>query len=211
MLTSPSIMNAKNGDGSYMTVEEVKIEALVLMVAAADTSAAFIGPFVNNVIQNATIHARLQEEIQTFDLRGKLAPSIVTYEQTQQLPYFMACVKESLRFSPSTPFIMPRLVSKGGIEINGVYVPEGTEIGGNPYVLHRNTDVFGTDAHDFSPDRWLESEERSKEMDRYILSWGYGPRVCLGKNIAQMMTQKLCLEVCLSVFTTPHCLSRRKR
>jgi len=188
-------MNATNGDGTYMTVEEIKVEALVLMVAAADTSAAFIGPFVNNIIQNRKIHARLHHEIQSFEAQGRLAPDIATYEQTQQLPYFIACIKESLRFTPSTPFIMPRLVSKGGIEINGVFVPEGTEIGTNPYVLHRNKEVFGENAFDFNPDRWLVSEERTKEMDKYILSWGYGPRICLGKNIAQMMTQKLCLEV----------------
>jgi cytochrome P450 len=189
-------MNAKNSDGSYMTVEEIKVEALVLMVAAADTSAAFIGPFINNVIQNPKIHSRLRQEIQEFESQGKLAVGVVSYEQAQQLPYFQACIKESLRYSPSTPFIMPRVVSKGGIDINGIYVPEGTEIGANPYVVHRDKEVFGHDAFVFNPDRWLESEERTKEMDKYILSWGYGPRICLGKNIAQMMTQKLCLEVC---------------
>lgn len=189
-------MNAKNSDGTYLTIEEIKVEALVLMVAAADTSAAFLSPFINNVIQNPKIHARLREEIQRFEANGQLAPDIVTYEQTQKLPYFMACIKESLRYSPSTPFIMPRVVSKGGIEINSIFVPEGTEIGANPYVVHRDREVFGDDAFAFNPDRWLFSDERSKEMDRYILSWGYGARVCLGKNIAQMITQKICLEVC---------------
>ena len=77
-----------------------------------------------------------------------------------------------------------------------VYVPEGTEMVANPYVIHRDKGVFGEDAFEFNPDRWLESEERSREMNKYLMTWGYGARQCLGKNVAQLMTQKLCLEVC---------------
>jgi hypothetical protein len=194
-----SIMNAKNPDGSYMTDEEIKVEALVLMVAATDTTAAFVGSFVQNIISHPAVYQRLRAEIDSFESEGKLPPGIVSYEQAQVLPYFSACIRESLRFSPSTPFMMPRLVSKGGIEINGVHVPEGTEIGANPWVVHRDTKIFGADAAQFNPDRWLESEARSKEMDKYIMTWGYGARQCLGKNIAQMITQKLCLEVCRSL------------
>ncbi|OJJ33631.1 hypothetical protein ASPWEDRAFT_741538 [Aspergillus wentii DTO 134E9] len=201
-----NIMNAKNTDDGYMSTEGIKVEALVLMVAASDTSAAFIGPFINNIIQNKHIYSRLRQEIQQFESSGQLAAGVVTYEQTQNLPYFIACIKESLRYSPSIPFIMPRVVSKGGIEINGVYVPEGTEIGANPYVVHRNKEVFGEDAFIFNPDRWLEIEERTREMDKYILSWGYGPRICLGKNIAQTMTQKLCLEIPVAGIGIEACL-----
>lgn len=69
-----------------------------------------------------------------------------------------------------------------------VYVPEGTEMVANPYVIHRDKGVFGKDTFEFNPDRWLESEERSMEMNKYFMSWGYGARQCLGKNAAQLMT-----------------------
>ncbi len=42
-------MNVKNADGSYMSQEEIRIEALVMLVAATDPSSAFISPFVDNV------------------------------------------------------------------------------------------------------------------------------------------------------------------
>ena len=54
-------MNTKNADGSYMTEAEIKAEAFVLMVAGPDTAAAFIGPFVNNVIQNPVIDKRFRD------------------------------------------------------------------------------------------------------------------------------------------------------
>lgn len=188
-------MNTENPNGSYMTYEEIKVEALVLMVAATDTTAAFVGSFVQSIISNLTVYQRLRHEIQAFEADGELTPGIVSYEQAQTLPYFSACIKEPLRYSPSTPFMMPRLVSKGGLNLNGIHVPEGTEIGANPWVLHRDTKIFGSNAAQFNPDRWLESEARSKEMDKYIMTWGYGARRCLGKNIAQMITNKLRVEV----------------
>ncbi|KAL9123290.1 MAG: hypothetical protein Q9187_000162 [Circinaria calcarea] len=190
-----SILAATNADGTLMSIEEVKTEAFVLMVAAADTSSAFLGPFVNHVIQDPTVYEKLVQEIQSFELAGKLSSPVPTVDETNNMPYFTACVKETLRFSPSTPFILPRYVSRGGIDLNGTWVPEGAEIGANPYIVHRDSVTFGEDAHLFCPERWLESEERAKEMDKYILSWGYGTRVCLGKNIAQMMIQKLCLQL----------------
>ena len=49
--------------------------------------------------------------------------------------------------------IMPRYVSKGGLNVNGQYIPEKTEMGANPYVIHRDTAVFGEDAHVFRPEK----------------------------------------------------------
>lgn len=181
-----------------MSIEEIKTESFVLMVAAADTTSAFVSAFVNNIIQDADIYANLAREIHSFELAGKLSMPVATFDETNDMSYFMACIKETLRFSPSTPFILPRYVSKNGMNINGIWVPEGTEIGANPYVVHRDSATFGADAHLFRPERWLDNEERTKRMDRYILSWGYGARICLGKNVAQMITQKLCLQVSLN-------------
>lgn len=185
-----------------MTIEEVNAEAFVLMVAGTDTSTAFIGSFIHNVIQSPQTTRTLLQEIQDFDRVGKLSSPVATVEETKQLPYFLACVKETLRFAPPIPFILPRYVSKGGLDLNGIWVPQGTEIAANAYVTNRDKATFGDDADYFRPERWLEGEEKAREMDRYMLSWGYGARVCLGKNIAQMVTQKLCLHVSVMFFNS---------
>ena len=165
------------------------------MVAASDTTSAFICPFVNNVCQDPRVYSNLVREIDTFEEQSKLSSPVATFDQTNDMPYFMACVKETLRFSPSTPMIMPRYISKGGLNINGQWIPEKTEVGANPYVVHRDTAIFGEDAHVFRPERWLGDKDKVKEMDKYMMTFGYGTRTCLGKNIAQLETQKLCLQV----------------
>lgn len=40
----------------------------------------------------------------------------------------------------------------------------------NPYVVHRNKEIFGEDADIFRPERWFEREE--KTMNRYMLQVG---------------------------------------
>ena len=194
-----SLLHAQNADGSLISIEEVKVECFILMVAASDTTSAFICPFVNNIIQDQRIYNKLQAEIDEFERQGRLTSPVVKFDETNQMPYYMACVKENLRFSPSTPMIMPRYISDGGIIVDGTLIPERAEMGANPYVIHRDISVYGEDAHLFRPERWLVDHERVKEMDRYLMTFGYGTRSCLGKNIAQLETQKLCLQVCLIV------------
>ena len=178
------------------------------MVAASDTTSAFICPFVNNICQDSRVHNNLIREIDTFEQQSKLSSPVVTFDETNDMPYFMACVKETLRFSPSTPMIMPRYISEGGLSVNGKLIPEKTEMGANPYVIHRDPAVFGEDSHVFRPERWLGSEQRVREMDKYLMTFGYGTRTCLGKNIAQLEIQKLCLQVSAVLSSTS---SRPKR
>jgi cytochrome P450 len=64
------------------------------------------------------------------------------------------------------------------------------------YTIHRNRDFWGEDAEEFRPERWFEGEpERTKEMDAGLFHFGYGFRVCIGKDIATMELYKLLPEV----------------
>lgn len=46
-----------------------------------------------------------------------------------------------------------------------------TRVGINPYVIHRNKEVFSDDADIFRPERWMERDE--KYMSRYMLQVGW--------------------------------------
>lgn len=191
-----NILNAKNPDGSTITLDEVKTECFVLMVAASDTTAAFFCGFLRYVLQTPGVHEKLVAEIDDYDRRGLLSHPVPLYDEIKDMPYFSACYKETMRYQPSTPMIIPRYVSEGGMTLHNQFIPAGTEIGANPYVVHRNRRIFGEDAHEFRPERWLEDPDRAALMDKCILTWGYGTRICLGKNIALLETYKLLVQVC---------------
>ena len=93
------------------------------------------------------ITLKLLDEICTFEKQCKLSSPVAKYG----MPYFMACVRETLRIRPPTPINLTRYVAKGGIVIDGVWVPETVEVGANPNLIHCNKDVFGEDANSFRP------------------------------------------------------------
>src|SRR5271163_2868671 len=137
-----------------------------------------------HILKNPQVYAKLQAEIDQADAQGKLSPS-PTFSETHNLPYLVAVIREATRIHPSVQLCMPRIVPSSGATISGEYFPHGVVVGCNPFIIHRDTSIFGPDADTFRPERWLDAE-RAKEMDKYIITFGAGNRTCVGKNISLM-------------------------
>lgn len=80
-------------------------------------------------------------------------------------------MKEALRMHPGVAFPLERFVPAEGATICGQVIPGGTNVSVNAPVIHMNKDVFGDDADQFRPERWLEaSPGELKTMDRNFLA-----------------------------------------
>ena len=90
-----------------------------------------------------------------------------------------------MRLHPGVAMPLERIVPQGGAEICGRFIPEGTVVGVHPWVIHRNESIFGKDAHEFRPDRWLECDpEQLKRMERNFLSVRFFISLCFS-NVFQ--------------------------
>lgn len=179
-----------------MSLSEAEQECFILTVGAQDTSASFVSAFLDFILQNKDVYEMLLSEIQSLEQAGALSHPVAQYSETLTMPYFMACVYETLRLMPSVSMVLPRYAPSGGIYIEGIWIPEDIEIAANPYVVHRNTNIFGFDAEVFRPRRWIDSSPRRLQlMNRYFFAFGYGSRRCLGKNIALFESQKFLMQV----------------
>lgn len=92
-------------------------------------------------------------------------------------------IKEGLRTSNTVLGGLPRVVPEGGIEILGYHVPEGTVIEHSINGMHFNAEVF-ENPHKFDPNRWLG--DKGKELNRYLVPFGGGNRICLGMYMGWM-------------------------
>ncbi|KAK7748114.1 hypothetical protein SLS53_001366 [Cytospora paraplurivora] len=93
------------------------------------------------------------------------------WSEVRDLPYLDACVQEGVRIHP--PFALPfeRVVPTGGVTVLGRYLPEGTLVGGNPYVVNRHESTFGANAEDWDPERWLSGDEgHKKKLEQSVLT-----------------------------------------
>lgn len=186
-----NFIEARDEVGEPLSIEYIKAEILIVLIAGADTTGTSFQALVQQVMANPAIHAKLKAEIHAAKAAGKLSSPVPQWDEIlEHCPYYLACVNECLRLFPPAPSIFPRLVSEGGIELDGKYVPEGTEVTAISYLVHRDTNIYGPDADTFRPERWLESEEKAREYTKYNVTFGYGSRSCLGLHVAKMEMYK---------------------
>ncbi|KAL0564526.1 hypothetical protein V5O48_017520, partial [Marasmius crinis-equi] len=105
----------------------------------------------------------------------------ISLEKLEKIPYLTAVIKESLRLSYGVSTALPRIVDKPGHVIAGHSVPVGTTVSAAAYFPHMDSTIF-PDPTKFDPERWMGPDVR--ELDRYLVAFSKGPRMCLGVNLA---------------------------
>lgn len=133
------------------------------------------------------VQRRIVSEISTLKSdRDK----VISHAEATSLTYTQATIKEAMRLYPTIGMSLSRVVPSSGFVVDGKFYPPGTTVGCNPISLHRNPDIFGPNAEDFIPERWMAGESIG-DMKRYNLIFGGGARTCPGKNLADLVIGKL--------------------
>jgi cytochrome P450 len=149
-------------------------------IAGSDTTAMALRAIFYFVVKNPKSYAKLAEEIDAAKKAGRFS-EVVEYQQALELPYLQAVIKEAMRLHPGVGVPLERVVPDGGAELCSQYLPAGTEVGINAWVVHRDEGVWGRDAHEFRPERWIDAEpEQLKKMEHCFFSFGGGARTCIG-------------------------------
>lgn len=175
----------KSGDKIGLTHHEVTGEMWVAVIAGADSTAGGLRAVVYHLLKHPRVMAKLTAEIDAAFENGTIMHP-AQHAQVTTLPYLMAVCKEAARVWPSFQVIMPRYAPAQGLQLpNGFFVPEGYRIGINPFVVQRDTELFGEDVDAFRPERWLEADkEHLRKMNTAMLSFGAGTRTCTGQHVS---------------------------
>lgn len=185
-------------DPDKVSMYHIFMMGLSNITAGSDTTASTLSGLFYHLMTHPRVLAKLKEEIADLTAKGQLSER-PTFKESQQLTYFDAVVKESLRLHSAVGLPLWRVVPEGGVEVAGEFLPAGTEIGINAWVAHRNKNVWGHDAEEFRPERWLEAQalaeagqrETLQRMEAYYLPFGLGSRTCIGRHISILEISKL--------------------
>ncbi|RYO73967.1 hypothetical protein DL763_010330 [Monosporascus cannonballus] len=201
---------AQEARPDFMTDTLVLTMAVSMAFAGSETTAISLAAVFYYVLRDARVLARLRAEIDDAARRGAFSDrtaGLVTWAESQRLPYLDACVKEAFRMHPAAGLPLERIVpSPAGAEIAGHRVPGGTIVGCSAWVIHRRPEIWGPDADVYKPERWLvedddagastptaraERERHIREMNGHMFQFGMGSRTCIGKNISLLEIYKV--------------------
>ncbi|KAL3487081.1 cytochrome P450 [Aspergillus germanicus] len=175
-----------------ITHRDIVTHAFGNIMAGSDTTAIAMQSVFMNLLRNPDAYTRLAAEV-----REHLTTLPVSYSRANSLPYLAAVIKEAIRIHPSVGMMLARSVPVGGATLCGYAVPEGTEVGINPWILHRDASVF-PEPEVFRPERWMTKDEAHlRVMNRCFLAFGHGAHTCSGRWISMMETMKLVPTVLL--------------
>ncbi|KIH91356.1 hypothetical protein SPBR_01727 [Sporothrix brasiliensis 5110] len=204
---------AQEARPEFMSDTLVQTMAVSMAFAGSETTAISLSAVFYYLLRNPAALKSLYEELDNAAHNGHFSDNetgLVTWHESQGLPYLDACVKEAFRLHPAAGLPLERIVPPGGTEIAGHFIPGGTIVGCSAWVLHHTKEVFGDDSDTYRPERWLvdeskvaaakedqkaevrEREElRIKEMNGMMLQFGMGSRTCIGKNISLLEIYKV--------------------
>ncbi|KAK6974910.1 cytochrome P450 [Favolaschia claudopus] len=162
-------------------------EILNITAAGRDTTAALLTFTVYMLAEHPKVLSKLREEI----LREIGPTARPTYDNFRDMKYLRAVLNETLRLYPPVPFnvrtaLKPTLFHSNIKGSPALFVPAGTRCGFSTILMHRRTDLWGPDALQFDPERFLD-----ERLHKYLtpnpfifLPFNGGPRICLGQQFA---------------------------
>jgi cytochrome P450 len=162
------------GDGGAMSDEQVRDEAMTILLAGHETTANALAWTWDLLGRHPDAERQVHAEV---DALGS-APLGMT--DVARLPYTRMVLAESMRLYPPAWVIGYRALEP--CTVAGWDVPARALCAMSQFIVHRDARWF-PDPERFAPERW--TAERQAERPRFAyFPFGGGPRQCIGEQFA---------------------------
>ncbi|PIL33317.1 cytochrome P450 [Ganoderma sinense ZZ0214-1] len=205
--------NMAASEKEKLSDEELTAQISTFILAGMDTTSNATARLLHLLSLHPDIQKKLRDEI----LEAQ-AGEEVSYDRLNELPYLDSVCRETLRLYGPVRTLARRAMEDtvlplhepvrgtDGTWLTEVAVPKGTVAILNLWACNTNKAVWGEDAHEWRPERFLAPLPRSVEAARIpgvyanLMSFHGGSRSCIGFKYAQLEL-KVVLAVLLANFT----------
>ncbi|KAJ1261997.1 hypothetical protein BS78_09G072700 [Paspalum vaginatum] len=163
--------------------------AVGYMFAAKDLIVAALTWFFYVLCTHPHVEAKIFDELKSLHPSATVAATgggehaVFDSDALQPASYLHAAVLETLRLFPPAPFEEKEAV-RNDVLPDGTRVAKGTRVIFCIYAMGRIERIWGSDCHEFQPERWLSDVGRIRhEPSHKFAVFNCGPRSCLGKNL----------------------------
>ncbi|GKD60568.1 cytochrome P450 71A4-like protein [Tanacetum coccineum] len=127
------------------------------------------------------------KELQTEVTKIVEGRSMITEDDTQNMHYLKAVLKETLRLHPPVPLLVPR-ESRQYVKLMGYDIAQGTQVMVNVWAIARDP-LLWDEPDKFKPQRFLNSSIDYKGLDFELLPFGAGRRGCPGIQFSAVISE----------------------
>ncbi|KAF9200281.1 hypothetical protein BGZ49_009502 [Haplosporangium sp. Z 27] len=171
-------IEAKDEEGNPLSDTLIINIIISFAIAGRDTAAHALAWMFYLLLRDGADKDNMNRLVQEVDdVLGGSDPSYETYKKQK---YTEACFYEALRVFPMVPRNLRSCVNDDVLP-DGTKIYAGEWVTWSPYVMGRSERIWGPDAKEFKPSRWINTEKPSQSK---FNSFHAGPRVCLGQQFA---------------------------
>lgn len=161
-----------------LTEEEAVIQACDMITGGIDTTSNAGIFLLHELAKNPPVQELVFKQI--MEVVGMHESP--TTEQLQKLSLVRNCIKETLRLHPPGP--LQARETEEDIEVLGYHIPAKTVVFINFFSLGTDPRYF-KDPLQFIPERWNHNSDY--KINQFAsLPFGFGPRMCYGRRIAEL-------------------------
>lgn len=171
--------NEKECGRPPLNEEELCGNLFILYLAGSDTTSYAM----SFTLAMMSIHPGIQDWIREDFIEGEYSDA---YPRTIRC---RAAITETLRLFTPAPSLSRHALGQEVLTVAGknYIIPPDTLITGNLPCIHNDPQIWGDDAGEWKPQRWIEIAEDGAEVLKErseMMAWSTGPRVCPGKKFS---------------------------
>ncbi|PBL04552.1 PAH-inducible cytochrome P450 monooxygenase PC-PAH 1 [Armillaria gallica] len=202
-----AMSHLSNDAKKKMSDPEIDSQLASFIVAGNDTTASVIAWLLYDLSRHPEVQTKVREEIAIAKFK---APGVLTWDDYDAMAWLNAVIKEVLRYHPLAfvlfreasrddvlPLAEPIITSDGQL-CSAIPISKGQVIGASVYTYNRLPSVWGDDAAEWNPCRFLEDRGIKQESLRTyanLMTFGAGIRGCIGWRFAVMEVQSVVTEL----------------
>ncbi len=166
--------------GERLDDVNIRHQILTFLVAGHETTSGALSFALYYIAQNPDILAMAHAEVD--QILGPDRDAEPTFEQVAKFRYLRRVLDEGLRLWPTAPAFARSPRETTVLSTGHTMRPEDWAIVVLP-MMQRDTSVWGDDADQFDPDRFLPENARGRQPHSYK-PFGTGERSCIGRQFA---------------------------
>uniref|UniRef100_A0A0E0JKV3 Cytochrome P450 n=1 Tax=Oryza punctata TaxID=4537 RepID=A0A0E0JKV3_ORYPU len=224
LLESNTKHTEENGQSSQgLTIKDIMEECKLFYFAGAETTSVLLTWTMLLLSMHPEWQDRAREEI--LGLFGKNKPEYDGLSRLKIVSILQDLIDNTISFSRVQvtmilyevlrlypPFVELSRKTYKEMEIGGVTYPAGVTINLPVLFIHHDPEIWGSDVHEFKPERFSEGISKASKDPGAFLPFGWGPRICIGQNFALLeakmamclILQRLEFELAPSYTHAPH-------